>query len=122
MIKKFLGYLFLFLHILPLIIIILLAILIMLNFKIKKIISYIIVIYSTIIIIGWIIFGNCVLTPLENYLLSSSLKYKDNTSRSYITVIIEKYSNLNDTQIYYFFVYLQIFIMIFFLSHIIYSK
>jgi len=122
MIKKICGYLIVLFHIIPLIIVLLLIILILFKFKINLFISYFFVVYSTLIIIGWAVFGNCILTHLENYLLPNEKKYNDNTTRSHISILIEKYLNINEIYIYYFFVYFQILTIVFFLLHIFITK
>ena len=122
MIKEICSHLVTMFHVIPVIIILLLIILILLKFKINLFISYFIVILSTLIIIGWVVFGNCILTPLENYLLPNEKKYNDGTLKSNISNLIEKYLNINDIYIYYFFVYFYLFLIIFFLSHIFINK
>jgi hypothetical protein len=122
MIKKCIGYSIVILHELPIILTLFCIILILFNFKINKIISYYIVVFTTLVIIGWCIFGNCILTPLENYLLSHDEKYDDGTQRSHITIIIEKCFNISQNQIYYFCTYLQVFVIAFFLWYILFTK
>ena len=122
MIKKICGILILIFHILPFIIVLSLIILIIFGFKIYLIISYFIALYATLIILGWALFGNCILTPLENYLLQNEKKYNDGTTVSHLTLLIEKYLNIDQFYIYYFFIYIYLFFIIFFLSHIFINK
>jgi hypothetical protein len=100
MIKKILGYSILIIHsiILPTTFILLLF------FK-NFIIDYLILLYFTIVILGWIIFGNCILTPLENYLLGKKEYYDDNIERSRITIFLEDNLKINKNKILYFFVF-----------------
>jgi hypothetical protein len=114
MIKKILGYLILIIHsiILP-------TTFILLFFK-NFIIDYLILLYFTIVILGWIIFGNCILTPLENYLLGKKEYYDDNTERSRITIFLEDNLKINKNIIFYFFVFLPMIIITIILFKIYY--
>ena len=118
--KKFFGNILLFFHTMPMIIMILLVLLIIFGIKINKIISFFIVLYTTLIIVGWIFFGNCILTPIENYLFESEEKYNNGTKKSHIIIIIQNIINIDDYFIYYFFIYLNIFLLLFFLIHILF--
>ena len=95
---KIFGYLILILHgmILPISIFISLFIQ---NFYI----NFFILLYYTFILFGWLIFGNCILTPLENKLLGKNEKYENGSERSGITIFIEKYTNLDKNTIYLIF-------------------
>lgn len=104
--KKILGYILIFLHSIsiPLTLIII--------FFIKNFyINFILLIYFTILIFGWIFFGNCILTPLENYLLNENISYNDGTTKSHIIVMFEKYTSLKTKQIYLALTYLPIFLI-----------
>jgi hypothetical protein len=104
--KKILGYLLLFIHAISLPIAIILII-----FLKNFIIDYLILLYFTIIIIGWILFGNCFLTPIENYLLNKKEFYNDNTERSRITILLEDTLKINKNIIFYFFTFLPIIVI-----------
>lgn len=119
MLKKICGNIIKIFHIGILVLTILLVIMILLTFKVNLILIYFALAYCTIIIVGWVFFGNCILTPLENYLLSEDIKYNDGTSRSQMTVLIQKYFNINENFIYYLFIYMQIFFIIIYLSYIL---
>jgi hypothetical protein len=108
--KKILGHILVFLHSIsiPLTLIII--------FFIKNFyINFILLIYFTSLIFGWIFFGNCILTPLENYLLNENISYDDGTTKSHIIVMFEKYTSLKTKQIYLALTYLPIFVIFIFL-------
>ena len=88
--KKILGYFIIFIHI-----IILPFSLIAYFFINNFYINFLLIIYYTISIIGWIIYGACILTPIENYLIGCNLKNEDGTERSQTLDFICKYANLN---------------------------
>lgn len=108
--KKIIGYILVFLHSIsiPLTLIIILFIK---NFYI----NYILLVYFTILIFGWVFFGNCILTPLENYLLGHDISYDDGTTKSHIILILEKYTGLTTKQVYLALTYLPIFVIFIFL-------
>ena len=122
MIKKFFGNLIIIFHIIPLIIILLIIVLLLLNFKINLLISYFILLYGTIVIIGWVIFGYCILTPLENYLLENQKNYNDGSLKSHVITVTEKYLKINETYLYYCIIFITIFLIIFSLLHILIKK
>ena len=108
--KKIFGYTLVFLHSIsiPFTLIIL--------FFIKNFyINYILLVYFTILVFGWIFFGNCILTPLENYLLGENISYNDGSTKSHIILFFEKYTSLKTEQIYFVLTYLPIFVIFLFL-------
>ena len=94
-IKKIFGYFIIFLHI-----IILPFSLIVYFFVNNFYIIFLLIIYYTISIIGWIIYGVCILTPIENFLIDCKLKNEDGTDRNKILDIVSKYTNLDLKYIY----------------------
>ena len=114
-IKKIGGYSIIFIHS----IIIPMSLYILIFIK-SFYVNFILLIYTTFVIINWIVLGNCILTPIENYLLNNNRKYNDGADRSIITVFIEKYTKLNDKHIYIFFVLLTLIINIILLFKICY--
>jgi hypothetical protein len=114
-IKKILGYSIIFVHsiIIPISLYILLFIRDFYS-------NFILLVYTTLVIINWIVLGNCILTPIENYLLKNEKKYNDGSDRSIISVFIEKYTKINDKSIYIFFILLTLTINIVLLFKICY--
>ena len=110
--SKILGYFILILHgmILPISIFISLFIQ---NFYI----NFFILLYYTFILFGWLIFGNCILTPLENKLLRKNELYNNCSERSGLTIFVENYTNLDKNTIYLLFTFLPLV----FISIIIYK-
>ena len=105
-IKKILGYSIMYIHSF-FSIFVLYIILFSYNFKLL----IFVLLFTLIIVSGWVLFGNCILTPLENYLLEKNIKYESGDERSVITYYLEKYTFFNKQQIYNFFIYLQIFVV-----------
>jgi hypothetical protein len=103
-IKNILGYFIIFLHI-----IILPFSLIIYFFVNNFYINFLLIIYYTIGVIGWIFSGVCLLTPIENYLIDYKLKNKDGTDKTQIPEIICKYTSINPKYIYNFTIYIPFF-------------
>jgi hypothetical protein len=104
--KKILGNIILLIHflILPVSLIILIFIK---NFYL----NFILLAYNTFVIVDWLCLGNCLITPLENYLLGKKQKYDNGSERSEITVYLEKYTNLTKNNIYFIFAILPLIII-----------
>ena len=61
----------------------------------NKYLYYIIILYNSITIIGWVLFNKCILTPLEDYLHGRETeKYEDGSDKSQIVNI---YKNILQT-------------------------
>lgn len=103
--KKILGNIIVLMHflILPVSLIILIFIQ---NFYL----NFILLVYNAFVIIDWLCLGNCLITPLENYLLGKKQKYDNGSERSEITVYFEKYTNLTKNNIYFIFAILPFFL------------
>lgn len=115
--KRILGNFILFIHSISLPI----AIIIIIFFK-NFIINFLILIYFTLVIIGWILLGNCFLTPLENYLLNKKEIYDDETERSQISIFLEDNLKIPKNYLYYFFTFLPIVLIFIILIKIYYYK
>lgn len=102
--KKMLGYFIIFLHCISIPITIYIII-----FVDNFFINFFLLLYFTSIVIQWIIYGNCILSPIENYLLGEK---KDNTEKSMITVYFNKYISEKLMTIYLTYLPLVIIILV----------
>jgi hypothetical protein len=89
--KKILGYIVILLHfsMLPIA-------LYLLIYSQYFIYSYILLVFFTIILINWFLFGYCILTPIENYLLDRKKSYENNSA---LIIYIEKYLKISNKTI-----------------------
>lgn len=72
---------------------------------------YLILNYYNLTIISWIIFGNCLVTPIENYLLDiKPVLYPDGSEVSMITINLEKITSIDKNYFNLFFTYLPVII------------
>ena len=57
----------------------------------------------------WYIFDKCLLTNIEDWLSDKkTLKYKDGSDKSFITILLEKNFNISEKSSYYFFTMIPI--------------
>lgn len=66
---------------------------------------FIVIIWSILIVLQWYLFGNCVLTPLENKLKPN--KYEDGTEKNFMAALINKVVP-NEKYTFYFFSFLPV--------------
>ena len=99
--KKILGILIIIIHeaIFPL------SILMIIFYKFI-LIDYLILLYFSIVIIGWIIFGKCILITIENNLLDV------NSRRSIATLFLENLFNIDKRYTYYFIMFLPLIVIL----------
>ena len=109
--KKILGYSIIFIHCITIPISIYIIIFVN-NFYL----NYLILLYFTLIVLQWIIFGNCLLSPIENYLLGEENKNK----KSPITIYFEKYVSTSLIELYL--TYLPFVIILSILIKLFYQK
>ena len=84
--KRILGYIILLLHnlIIPLLFILFI-------YTNNKCLLYLIIFYFSMVIVSWMIFGCCLLTIYENYLLEQpTVRYSSGQDRGYTSTQIEK--------------------------------
>jgi hypothetical protein len=63
----------------------------------NKYLYYLLLIYNSIIIIGWVLFNKCILTPLEDYLHNRETeKYEDGSDKSQIVNIYKNILHISD--------------------------
>jgi hypothetical protein len=110
-IKKILGYSIIFIHCISI------PIALFIIFFIKNFyLNFFLLIYFTFIVVQWVTYGNCILSPLENYLLGKN----DKTEESMITNMFSKYINKHLMNI--FLTYLPLFMIIIILFKLYYNK
>ncbi len=105
--KKLLGYIIFILHNLIYVFVIYITF-----FSNKFKLLLFVLIFVLIIIGGWVLFGDCLLSPLENYLLEKNITYENGKEKSMISYIFEKLNIVNKDYIFNFFIYLQSFLVI----------
>ncbi len=101
-IYKILGCLVIFIHTIPFIICLVIIGLIWSGYNINKKILFIVLAYETLVVIGWSIFGICILTALEKRLFGVKEKTVNNErTKNPIVIYVEDNLNLPKNFVYY---------------------
>ncbi len=114
-IYKILGCLVIFIHTIPFIICLVIIGLIWSGYNVNKKILFIVLAYETLVVIGWSIFGICILTALEKRLFGVKEKkniFNNERTKNPIIIYVEDNLNLPKNFLYYLITFIHITIVV----------